>query len=144
MAEQSWVDLRRVALAGLAGGIVWSGWSAFINLGVLQERYAAAKEGERLLLEPRYPFYVAGSYVILFILALVIAWLYAWIRPARGKGLLTAVPIGFLVGLVAGLPANYNVVCLVDIDKLFPLWWMLDFWVGSVLAALVAGFVYRD
>jgi len=144
MAEQSWVSLRRVALAGMAGGIVWSGWNALINLWVLQERFAVAVEGQRLLLEPRYPFYVAGSYVILFVLSLIIAWLYAWIRPARGKGPLTALPIGFLVGLVAGLPTNYTVVCLVDIDKLFPLWWMLDFWVGSILAALVAGFVYRD
>jgi hypothetical protein len=144
MAEQSWVNLRRVALAGLAGGIVWSGWNAFINLWVLQERYALAVEGERLLLEPRYSFYVPGSYAILFVLSLIIAWLYAWIRPARGKGPLTALPIGFLVGLVAGLPTNYYVVSLVDIDKLFPLWWMLDFWVGSILAALVASFVYRD
>ncbi len=144
MAEQSWVDLRRVALAGLAGGVVWSGWNAFINLWVLQSRYAVAAEGERLLLEPRYTFYVPGSYAILFVLSLIIAWLYAWIRPARGKGLRTSLPVGFLVGLVAGLPANYYVVCLVDIDKLFPFWWMLDFWVGSILAALVAGLVYRD
>jgi len=144
MAEESWVNLRRVALAGLAGGVVWSGWNAFVNLLILSGRYAAAAEGERLLIEPRYPFFVAGSYLMLFVLALIIAWLYAWIRPARGKGPLTSLPIGFLVGLVAGLPANYYVVCLVDIDTLFPFWWMLDFWVGSILAALVAGFVYRD
>jgi hypothetical protein len=144
MAEQSWVSLRRVALAGLAGGIVWSGWNAVINLLILKERYEVAAEGERLLLEPRYPFFVAGSYLMLFVLALVIAWLYAWIRPARGKGLRTALPIGFVVGFAAGLPVNYYVVGLIDVDKLFPFWWMLDFWIGSTLAAAVAGVVYRD
>jgi len=144
MERQSWVNWRRMVLAGLAGGIVWSGWNVFVNLVMLKGRYEAATAGERLLPEPRYPFFVAGSYVMLFVLSLIIAWLYAWIRPARGKGPLTSLPIGFLVGLMAGLPANYYVVSLVDLDLLFPFWWMLDFWVGSILAALVAGFVYRD
>jgi len=144
MAEQRWVSLPRIGLAGLAGGVVWSGWNAFVNLVMLKERYNAATAGERLLPEPRYPFFVIGSYVILFVLSLIIAWIYAWVRPARGKGLLTSLPIGFLVGFIAGLPVNYYIVCLVDLDLLFPFWWMLDFWVGSLLAAVVVGFVYRD
>jgi hypothetical protein len=144
MSETYEVNLRRVALGGLAGGAVWSIWNAVVNLWILAGRYEAAGEGGRLMIEPRYPFFLPASYVMLFVLSGVIAWLYASVRATRGPGPLTALIVGFLVGFAAGFPVNFYVVSLIEVDKLFPLWWMLDLWLGAMLAALVAAWVYRD
>jgi hypothetical protein len=29
-------------------------------------------------------------------------------------------------------------------SRIFPLWWMLDLWVGAMMASLVAGWLYKD
>jgi uncharacterized membrane protein YoaK (UPF0700 family) len=81
---------------------------------------------------------------MLFVLAFVVAWLYASARATIGAGPKTAAIIGALVGFAAGFPTNFATATWAPISRHFPLWWMLELWVGAIFAALVAGFVYHD
>jgi hypothetical protein len=49
-----------------------------------------------------------------------------------------------LVGFAAGFPMNLTLAAWSPIGRVLPLWWMIDLWVGAVLASLVAGWVYKD
>lgn len=138
------VNTRRVLLGALAGGVVWNIWSITINLVVLHARYAAAQADGTFLKQPRFPFFVGAWIVMLFILAYIVAWLYASVRATRGAGPKTAAVIGLFVGFAAGLPTNFALATWAPINRHFPLWWMLELWVGAILAALLAGWIYQD
>lgn len=138
------INTRRVLWGALAGGVVWNIWSIIVNMVVLRGRYEAAQQAGTLLMEPRYPFFVGQWIVLLFVLAFIVAWLYASARAARGAGPKTAALIGFLVGFAAGFPCNFATAVWAPISRYFPLWWMLELWVGAILAALVGGWLYQD
>ncbi len=138
------VNTRRVALGALVGGVVWSIWSGVVNVAVLGSRYAAAQKAGLLLANPRYPFFMGYWFITLFLLAYVLAWLYASVRATRGAGPGTALTVGLLVGFAAGFPMNLSAASWSPVGRVLPLWWMLDMWVGAILAALVAGWIYKD
>jgi hypothetical protein len=135
----------RIWLGGLAGGVVWVLWSFVVGKFLITDaRYAATTASGLFLKEPRYPFFVGQWLAILFILAIILAHIYAWSRATLGPGPGTALKIGFLVGFAAGFPGNFAQATWSPIDRMFPLGWMLDMWVGSILATLVAGAIYKD
>ncbi len=139
------VNRGRVFLGGFAGGVVWVIWSLVVGRFVIgMSRYEAATNAGHFLKEPRYPFFPGQWIVMLFVLAIILAHLYAWVRQTLGPGPKTALKIGFLVGFASGFPGNFAQATWVPIDRMFPLGWMLDMWVGSILAALVAGWLYKD
>ena len=139
------VNRGRVFLGGLAGGIVWTIWSFLAGrLLIGTARYDAAMAAGQFLKQPRYPYFMGQWIFILFVLAIVMAYLYALARQTLGHGPRTALRIGFLVGFVAGFPLNFAQATWVPIDRMFPLGWMLDMWVGCILASLVAGWLYKD
>ena len=78
------------------------------------------------------------------IMAILLAHLYAWVRPRLGPGPRTALKVGMIVGFFAGFPSNFGTATWSPIDRIFPLAWMLDLWVGSILATLVAGAIYKE
>lgn len=135
----------RIWLGGLAGGVVWSVWSFLVGQFVIgNARYLAAQNAGLFLKESRYPFFTGQWIGILFVLSIILAHLYAWARQTLGAGPGTALKIGLLVGFAAGFPLNFAQACWSPADRMFPLGWMLDMWVGSILATLVAGWLYRD
>src|SRR5208337_2518970 len=140
------VNTRRVALGALAGGLVWSIWSTIVNLVILEPRYALAQAAGTMLKQPRYPYplFLVYWFVTIFLLAYVIAWLYSSVRATRGAGPGTALTVGLLVGFAAGFPLNLSVAAWAPIGRYLPLWWMLDLWVGAIIASLVAGWIYKD
>jgi hypothetical protein len=139
------VNRGRVYLGGLAGGVVWVLWSLIVNLFVIgRGRYEAMQSGGQFLRQARYPFFEGQWIVMLFILAILLAHLYAWVRQTLGPGPKTALKVGALVGFAAGFPTNFGTAAWAPIDRIFPLGWMLEMWVGSILATLVAGWVYKD
>ncbi len=138
------VNSRRVLLGALAGGVVWNLWSIFVNVVVLGPRYASAQRDHLLLAQPRYPYFIVLWIVTIFLLAYVVAWLYASVRATHGAGPGTALKVGLLAGFVAGFPLNLSAATWSPLGRAAPLWWMLDLWVGAVLATLVAGWLYRD
>jgi hypothetical protein len=139
------LNRSRVWLGGLAGGVVWLIWS-FVpgRLIIGDARYAAAQNAGLFLKQSRYPFFVGQWIVIVFVLAIIVAHLYAWARQTLGPGPGTALKIGFLVGFAAGFPGNFAQAAWSPVERVFPLGWMLDLWVGAILATLVAGWLYKD
>ena len=138
------INARRVLWGSLAGGVVWNIWSIIVNLVALRGRYQSAQQAGTFLKEPRYPLFVALWIILLFLLAYIVAWLYASVRVTRGVGPKTAALVGLLVGFVPGFPTNFAIATWAPFSRHFPLWWMLELWVGAILAALVAGWLYRD
>jgi len=138
------VNHARVFLSALAGGVVWFVWSSVVNLVGIGGRYAELQASGVFLQQPRYPAFAGMWILMLFLLSFVISWLYAGLRACYGPGIFTALALGLLVGFLAGFPMNFALATWFPISRMFPLWWMLELWLGSVLAALVAGWVYRD
>ena len=80
----------------------------------------------------------------MFVLSFILAWLYASVRATRGAGPGTALQLGILVGFAMGFPLNLSMATWSPLSRYFPLWWMIEMWVGAILATLVAGWLYRD
>jgi hypothetical protein len=138
------INTRRLMLGGLAGGVVWSIWTTVVNLGILMSKYTAAGQAGLILNQPRYSLFVAYWIITMFLLSYVVAWLYASARATRGAGPGTALKIGLVVGFGAGFPMNLTQAAWSPLGRTIPVWWMIDLWVGAVLASLVAGWVYKD
>jgi hypothetical protein len=135
----------RIWIGGLAGGVVWSLWSYIINTFAIQNaRYVAAQNMGVFLKTPRYPFFTAQWILLLFILAVIVAHLYAWTRQTLGPGPGTALRIGFWVGLLAGFPGNFAQATWSAAGRALPLGWMIEMWLGAILAAMVAGWLYKE
>ena len=138
------LNRRRIWLGGFVGGVVWIIWSWVLNMIFLGPRYLAIQNSGLFLKQPRYPFFMGQWIVLLFLLAIIMSHLYAWSRATIGPGPLTAIKIGFLVGFAIGFPANFAQATWSPIPRIFPLGWMLEVWVGAILATLVAGALYKD
>jgi len=137
------LNTARVWLGGIAGGIVWNAWSFLINLREAPFYQAMQKQGV-FLKEPRYPFFVGQWIILLFVMSILLAHLYAWCRATAGPGVKTAVKVGMLVGFCAGYPENFAQATWSPAPRVMPLGWMLEMWIGSILATLVAGFLYHE
>ena len=139
------INRGRVYLGGLAGSVVWFLWS-FVSGQVIigDARYMAAQNAGVFLKESRYPFFVAQWFVILLLSSIILAHLYAWSRQTLGPGPGSAVKLGMVVGFVASFPLNFAQAAWSVLDRRFPLGWMLDIWVGCILATLVAGWLYKE
>ena len=123
------VNRSRIWLGALAGGVVWNAWSMLVHT---------------VILGPRYGLFLPIWILALFVLSWGIAMLYAATRATCGAGFKTAVWIGTMVGFAAGFPINFSLTAWAPFDRYLPLWWTLDMWVGAMLAAIVAGWLYRD
>jgi len=135
----------RIWLGGLAGGVVWLIWSFLVGHFVITDaRYLAAQNAGLFLKTPRYPFFAAQWIVLLFILAIAVAHLYAWARAGLGPGPGTALKVGFLAGFLGGFPENFAQATWFVGDRGLPFGWMIEMWLGAILAALVAGWLYKD
>ena len=139
------LNRARIWLGGLAGGVVWTLWSLLIGRYVITDaRYVAAQNAGFFLKTPRYPYFVVQWIVLLFILAIAVAHLYAWARQGLGPGPGAALKVGFLVGFFAGFPENFAQATWFAGDRGLPFGWMVEMWLGAILAAEVAGFFYKE
>lgn len=135
----------RIWLGGLVGGAVWTLWSFVVGKFVITDaRYLAAQNAGLFLKTPRYPFFVGMWILLLFVLAVAVAHLYAWSRAGIGRGPGTALKVGFVAGFFAGFPSNFAQATWSPIDRGLPFGWMIDMWIGAILASLVAGWLYKD
>ncbi len=82
--------------------------------------------------------------MLLFILAIAVAHLYAWAVRPWGPAPAAALKVGFLAGFFAGFPENFAQATWFAGDRALPFGWMIEMWLGAILAALVAGWVYKD
>ncbi len=138
------INKTRVIIGGLAGGLVWFLWSTLVNVVVLGIHYEEGMGSGHLLEEPRYSFFVGAWALTLMALSIVSAWLYASVRVSWGAGASTAIKLGALIGFVAGFPGNLAQAAFSVLPRVLPLWWMIDLWIGAVLATLTAAALYRE
>ncbi len=136
------VNTRRVWLGALLGGLVWNIWTVLIEAFVIgRERYDASGY---FLPDARYPYFIVVWALALFAGAFVLAWVYANVRATQGPGPRTAAKVGIGVGFAAGFPLNFANAAWLPMERVFPLWWTIELWGGAILAALVAGWIYRE
>jgi hypothetical protein len=138
------IGLRRVALGTLAGGVVWGIWSTIINLVVLAPKYQFAQAHQLLLTQPRYPLFVVYWFVTLFLMTYVLTWVYASARATLGPGPITALRVGLMVGFAMSFPLSLSMAAWAPFSRGITLGWMLDLWVGSMLATLVSAWLYKE
>jgi hypothetical protein len=138
------VRLRRVALGTLAGGVVWGIWSTIINMVILSSKYEEAKLHRLLLSEPRYPLFVVYWFATLFLLTYILTWVYASVRATLGPGPITALRVGLLMGFAMGFPLSLSLAAWAPFSRAIMLGWMLDLWVGAILATLVSAWLYKE
>jgi hypothetical protein len=135
----------RIWLGGLLGGVVWNGWSLVVTLLIIgSARYKEMQDTNMFLKVSRYRYFEVQWIIMLFLLAILMSHLYAWSRATLKPGPMAALKIGFLVGFAAGFPLSFGEAAWVPIPRIFPLGWMLEMWVGAILATLVAGAIYKD
>ena len=123
------LNKTRVWLGGIAGGVVWTAWGFLVGMRLAPLYEAMQKQG-LFLKEPRYPFFTHIWIVLIFVMSILIAHLYAWARATAGPGPKTALKIGMLVGFCAGVPGNFAQATWSPIPRILPLGWMLDLWIG--------------
>ena len=138
------VNTRRVWLGAAAGWAAWCVWSAAVNALILAPRYGVEVKAGALLAQPRYPFFLPVWFATLFALALLGAWLYAGARATRGAGPATAFKIGAGLGFASGFPLAFSLAAWAPFSRVITLGWMLQLWVGAIVATLIAGRLYRD
>ena len=134
----------RIWLGGLAGGVVWNAWSFFIYRFITANRYVAGQNAGLFLKTPRYPFFTGQWIALLFILSIAVAHLYAWSRQSLGPGPGAALKVGFLAGFFAGFPSNFAEATWFPGGRGLPFGQMVEMWLGAILAALVAGWLYKE
>jgi len=138
------IGLRRVALGTLAGGVVWGIWSTIINLVILMPKYQFAQAHQLMLAQPRYPLFVVYWFVTLFLMTYILTWVYASARATLGPGPITALRVGLLVGFAMSFPLSLSMAAWAPFSRGITLGWMLDLWVGSILATLVSAWLYKE
>ncbi len=133
----------RVWLGGIAGGVVWNAWGFLLQMR-LGPFYEAVQRKGLFLKQSRYPFFAAQWILLIIVMSILIAHLYAWARATAGAGPKTALKIGMIVGFCAGVPNNFAQAAWSPVPRMLPLGWMLEMWVGAILAGVVAGFLYKE
>lgn len=145
------INGRRVWYGALIGGLVFFLWSMVTEFGLSAvivgtgPRDVAVGNGW-FLTAPRVPtavFFVVWT-VSLFVIAYGLAWLYAHLRVSAGAGPATAAKLGLLVGFAAGFPMEFAHAVFQPLSVRYGIMWMLEAGVGCLLAALAAGWTYRD
>jgi len=140
------VNTKKVWVGGLVGGVVWIVWAMIINFALLMPKYQAAMQAGTMLNEQqmRYPFFLIAVWVQFLVFGVLLAALYAGVRGTWGAGPGTALKVGLIGGALAGFPVNFYLATWAPWTRQIPAGWLLELWVGAVLATLVAGWLYRD
>jgi hypothetical protein len=138
------VNTRRVLIGALGGTVIWIAWSIVVEWGMLMSRYTAAQNVGQLLAAPRYPLFFFVWIVTFFLLSWILAWLYANLRDTLGKGPRLALKLGLTVGFAAGFPIAFIVAAWSPLERIIPLWWCLELWIGAFLSAIVSGWLYKE
>ncbi len=138
------VNKTRVAVGVLTGGLVWSIWSTVVHAVILSNAYKGAYASKALIEGGRYKMFLPYWFLALFIITYILMWTYLSLRETLGPGPKTAIRVGFLVGFAIAFPINLIVATFVPVERILPFWWMMDLWVGAILATFVSAALYKE
>jgi heme/copper-type cytochrome/quinol oxidase subunit 3 len=145
------INSRSVWKGALVGGIVFFIWSMLVEFGLAavfvgKARMDIAMNAGWFLKEPRVPvwLFLVVWLASLFVISYGLAWAYAAMRATAGAGPMTALTLGAIVGFAAGFPMEFAHAVFQPLTGRYGVLWMIEMGVGCILAALVAGWVYKD
>jgi hypothetical protein len=133
---------KRLLLGGLVAGVFVNISEAILNGGILMDEYEAMGETYGLT-EASWAMvgYILGAWVLAF----VVAWLYAAIRPRFGPGPITGVIAGSAVWVAGyGVPTIWFLALGLSYGAgatILSLLWTV---VELALAGIIAGWLYRE
>jgi uncharacterized membrane protein YczE len=146
------INRRRVWLGALVGGVVFNVWSMVVEFALSpvivggKAQMDLAMANGWFLKEPRMStglFFLIWVFS-LFIISYGLAWGYAAMRATTGAGPGTAFKLGLVVAFAAAFPMNFAHAVFDALTVGFWVMWMIEIGVGTILAALAAGWVYQD
>jgi hypothetical protein len=145
------INGRRVWLGALVGGIVFNIWSLLVEFALMpaivgKARMDIATMNGWFLKEPHIPmglFFLVWV-ISLFAIAYGLAWAYAAMRATTGAGPGTALKLGLVVAFAAAFPMNFAHAVFDVLSARYWVTWMIEMSVGCMLAALAAGWMYKD
>jgi len=145
------INSRRVLSGALAGGLLFLLWSIAMEFGISyvivgKLRMDIAINAGWFLKQPRVPFWLffVVWVVSLFVISYGLAWAYAVMRATAGAGPKTAATLGAIVGFAAGFPMEFAHGVMQPLTGRYAIVWALEMGVGCILAALAAGWMYRE
>lgn len=129
-------------LGGVLGAIVLFAAGFLVHGVLLKDNYMFFQTAGSVLSEPRENGMLIHS-VATIISGLCLSMLYVAARKFGGAGPMTAIKVGFTVGLftIGGISAMY---AFDNFGGMIPLMTLVNNIVGCTLATLAAGMVYKD
>jgi hypothetical protein len=137
------INTGRVILGGLLAGFVINVVCGLSSQMLLAGRIMGEQQAGHFLHDPRFPFLPAWL-ILMFLVGIALVWLYAAVRPRLGPGPGTAIAVGIVVGLVAGVPDNMANAAWGLSGRYLPCMWMLERVVSYTLGALAGAWLYRE
>ena len=139
------IRIGRLFIAGLVAGLILNIGEAALHAGILGDATTAAYTALNRTIVPN-PINLASLVVVTFAQGIVMAWLYAMIRPRFGSRFTAAACVGFAAWLLSSL---YSAVYLHSgLPGIFPAYivWVPVAWelIQYPLAALAGAAVYRE
>jgi len=130
-------------VGGFLGGVVWIVWSWVLNMMFLGPRYMDIQNSGLFLKQAINFSWGNGSCCCSCWQSSCLIFMHGHEQPS-GQVRLPPSSLGFVVGFAIGFPGNFAQATWSPIPPVFPLGWMLEMWVGAILATLVAGFLYKE
>jgi hypothetical protein len=137
------MNRKRIVVGGVAAGLVLLVVEGLATTVFLMDRYRSLGQAGVYYERPRLPFYPVWVLLALGI-GLGLAWLYASVRPRLGPGPGTAALLGLVVGLMIYTPGNVATFAWTHEGGFVALVRLVAGSIGSVIATLVAGAIYRE
>ena len=137
------VNIGRVTQGGLLAGLVLNVVCILNQTLIVGKKLMEEQQAGHFLSQPRFPFLPAWV-ILMFLIGIALVWLYAAVRPRLGPGPRTALAIGFLVGVLSGVPDNLAAAAWGLSGRYLPFMWMVERIVGCTLAALVGAWWYKE
>lgn len=137
------INAKRVLLGGLVGGVAFTLIDTAFQFGLLMQRYKGLQARGIFYEQPKIPFFIGFWILMLFAASIAGTWLYAAAREKLGPGPKTALLIGFVLGLLMGLPTDTALAAWSLAGRYVALVWCIDFVVGMTVATLVGSWIYR-
>ncbi len=136
------INYGRVILGGLVAGLVLNIGELVLNMQLLGRDWEAAMKA---LNQPPISESASVVFIVLcFVLGILLAWLYAALRPRFGAGPKTAICAGLFVWAIAYAWSSFSALAM----GVFParLLWISMIWglVEVPLAALAGCWFYRE
>ena len=137
------INTGRVIQGGLFAGFVINAISFVNNSMIVGSKLMQAQEAGHFLQQPRFAFMPAWL-ITMFLVGIGLVWLYAAVRPRLGPGPGTALMVGLVVGLIAGIPDNLANAAWGTSGRYLPFMWMLERIVSFGIGTLVGAWWYKE